>query len=187
MDLPAAVFLDRDGLINQPPPPERRYVTCPEEFHLLPGTAEAIRLLNRNGVPVGVITNQKGIALGRYTEQDLAAIHSRMRDLLAAEGAMLDTIEYCPHQESDACPCRKPMPGMILTTAETLGVNAVDCWMVGDQPRDLEAGKAAGCRTLGVGAADFPEAFTDARLTSTAELPLWFSEHFPFQSPRELA
>lgn len=187
MRIPAAVFFDRDGVINQPPPPERRYVTSPEEFHLMPGTAGAIRVLNLNAVPVGVVTNQKGVALGRYTEKDLEAVHARMRDLLAAEGARVDTVVFCPHQESDACSCRKPLPGMILKAAETLGVDPHACWMVGDQPRDLQAGRAAGCSTLGVGDADFPEELTDVRLASTGELPAWFTEYFPFQIPKELA
>jgi D-glycero-D-manno-heptose 1,7-bisphosphate phosphatase len=175
------VFLDRDGLINHPPPPERRYVTRPEEFRLMPGIAESIRYLNQAGVPVGVVTNQKGIAIGRYTEEDLAEIHERMNALLREEGAVINDLQYCPHQELDYCACRKPLPGMILTGAEALGVDPAQCWMVGDQPRDLVAGRAAGCLTLGVGEADFPAEITDDSLHSTRELPAWFAKHFPFQ------
>lgn len=187
MKKPAAVFFDRDGLINQPPPPERRYVTRPEEFHLMPGTARAIRQLNRYRIPVGVVTNQKGIALGLYTTEDLARIHDRMRELLAAEGAQVDDIQFCPHQESDACSCRKPLPGLLHQGARALGVTPSDCWMIGDQPRDLEAGRAAGCFTVGVGNAAFPREVTDAVIPSTGEIPAWFSKHFPFQSRDELA
>jgi D-glycero-D-manno-heptose 1,7-bisphosphate phosphatase len=186
MNRAAAVFLDRDGLINQPPPPERRYVTRPEEFHLMPGIAGAIRLLNEHQIPVGVVTNQKGIALGRYTKEDLEAIHQRMHTLLALEGAHVDDIQVCPHQEADNCTCRKPLPGLILQGADMLGVDPSDCWMIGDQPRDLEAGRAAGCVTLGVGSAAFPPDITDHQLTSTVELPVWFSEHFPFQNSNQL-
>jgi D-glycero-D-manno-heptose 1,7-bisphosphate phosphatase len=187
MKKPAAVFFDRDGLINQPPPPERRYVTCPEQFHLMPGTARAIQILNHHHIPVAVVTNQKGIALGLYTPEDLARIHARMKELLAAEGAHIDDLQFCPHQESDACSCRKPLPGLLLQAAQALGVDPSDCWMIGDQPRDLEAGRAAGCRTVGVGEADFPPEVTDVVLSSTTEIPVWFSKHFPFQSRDELA
>lgn len=186
MSLPAAVFLDRDGLINQPPPPERRYVTCPEEFHLMPGIAAAIRYLNERRISVGVVTNQKGVALGRYSLEDVEAVHARMRDLLAAEGSHVDTVRFCPHQESDGCDCRKPLPGLILSAAQDLQADPAACWMIGDQPRDLVAGRAAGCRTLGVGTADFPPEVTDARLQSTGELLSWFTAHFPFQKQAEL-
>jgi len=181
MEQRPGVFFDRDGLINVPPPPERRYVTRPDEFHLMPGTAEAIHHLNQVSIPVGVVTNQKGIALGRYTEQALEEIHERMRALLAEKGAHIDDVQYCPHQESDGCNCRKPLPGMILAGAEALEVDPSVSWMIGDQPRDLVAGRAAGCSTLGVGSADFPTGVTDARLETTLELPSWFTEHFPFQ------
>lgn len=180
------VFFDRDGLINEPPPPERRYVTRPEEFHLLPGIAEAIRHLNHCGIPVGVVTNQKGIALGRYSLEDLDAIHNHMHRLLSDLGARVDDIQFCPHQESDACSCRKPLPGMILAGAARLGVDPSASWMIGDQPRDLIAGRAAGCRTLGVGEAPFPPEVTDETLTSTSGLPAWFCTHFPFQKTLDL-
>ena len=181
------VFFDRDGLINQAPPAERRYVTRPEEFHLNPGTPEAIRFLNEHQVPVGVITNQKGISLGRYSVEDLNRIHHKMNEDLAAYGAHVDDIQYCPHQESDACTCRKPLPGMLFAGAKALGVDLDVSWMVGDQPRDLEAGKAAGCFTLGVGEAAFPPYITDHSIHSPQELPAWFSTHFPFQKADKLA
>ena len=180
------IFLDRDGLINQPPPEEVRYVTRPEDFHLMPGIAKAIRHANLVGIPVGVVTNQKGIALGRYTIPDLHRIHDRMKELLAREGAEVQDIQFCPCSEEDQCQCRKPLPGMIFASARNLGVDPSASWMIGDQPRDLMAGRAAGCSTLGVGSADFPEECTDQTLSSTAELPTWFAEHFPFQNSAEL-
>jgi len=181
------IFFDRDGVINHPPPPERRYVTRPEEFHLLPGTAEAIRFCNQQGIPVGVITNQKGIALGRYSVGDLELIHARMRELLQAEGATVQDIQFCPHQESDECSCRKPLPGMLIEGARRLQVDLSRSWMIGDQPRDLVAGRAAGCYTLGVGSAAFPEDCTDVTLKNTTQLASWFNEHFPFQKEIEQA
>lgn len=186
MRLKRGLFLDRDGLINVPPPEEVRYVTCPEEFVLMPGIAEAIRYANQAGVPVGVVTNQKGIALGRYTIKDLEEIHDYMKTLLAQEGAEVQDIQFCPCSEEDECPCRKPLPGMIFASAKILGVDPAQSWMVGDQPRDLMAGKAAGCSTLGVGDADFPPEFTDQTLQRTQELPAWLAKHFPFQNSTKL-
>lgn len=167
----SAVFLDRDGLINVPPPPEDRYVLHPDGFHLMPGIAEAIALLNRARIPVAVVTNQKGVATGRLSLDTLQRIHARMDDLLAVAGARLDAVAYCPHQESDHCACRKPLPGMILQLADTLRLHLPDAWMIGDQPRDIHAGKAAGCHTLLVGHACCPEA--EATLPDTSFLPQW--------------
>jgi len=180
------VFFDRDGVVNHPPPPDRRYVTRPEEFHLMPGIAEAIAHLNRAGIPVGVVTNQKGVALGRYTLADLDRIHAHMAGLLASEGARVDDIRFCPHREEDACDCRKPLPGMILEGAKALGVNPSRSWMIGDQPRDLIAGRAAGCRTLAVGFTPGNPGLADDRVGDTSDLPAWFNEHFPFQNRGEV-
>jgi D-glycero-D-manno-heptose 1,7-bisphosphate phosphatase len=88
-----AVFVDRDGVIND----QTAFVNKPDDFRLLPGAAAAIRRLNEAGIPVIVVTNQGGIALGYLTEDDLAAIHERMDELLAAEGAHVDATYYCPH------------------------------------------------------------------------------------------
>ena len=180
------VFFDRDGIINRSPPADLRYVTRPDEFHLLPGTPRAIRQLNQAGIPVGVVTNQKGISLGRYSLRDLDEIHVHMRALLAEQGAVVDHIEFCPHQESDHCSCRKPLPGMILSAARILDVDPASSWMVGDQLRDLVAGKAAGCRTLGVGLEGIPSETADALVGHTGELPAWFAQHFPFQKAEDL-
>lgn len=176
----AGVFLDRDGVVNVPPPPEQRYIVRPEDFRLMPGIAEAIRLFNRLERPVVVVTNQKCVALGRITETELSAIHARMRDLLAAEGAVLADIRHCPHREEDRCPCRKPLPGMILGAAADLDLDPARGWLIGDQPRDIQAGRAAGCRTLVVGpeADRAPEA--DVRLPHTADLPRWIRKTFSF-------
>jgi len=176
-----AVFLDRDGVINIPPPPEQRYITRPEDFHLMPGIAEAIRLLNQRQIPVGVVTNQKCVAIGRLKESTLWKIHDRMEELLEQERAHVDAIRYCPHQESDNCRCRKPLPGMIFDAAEELGVSPETGWMVGDQPRDLVAGKAAGCRTLWIHPEPDPEVETDIWLPSTLNLCAWIQENLPFQ------
>lgn len=150
----AALFLDRDGVINQPPPPEQRYITRPADFFLMPGIARLIHNFNQARVPVVVVTNQKCIAIGRLSPEGLSAIHRQMQTLLHAEGAFVDAIYHCPHRESDHCTCRKPLPGMLLRGAEDLDLDLAASWLVGDQPRDCQAGKAAGCRTVLFGRSD---------------------------------
>lgn len=167
------VLFDRDGVINVPPPPERRYITRPQDFHLMPGIAEAIAALNRAGVPVGVVTNQKCVAIGRLRETDLHRIHDRMRALLAAAGARVDDLRYCPHADQDRCDCRKPLPGMILAAAEALRLDLSRSWLIGDQARDITAGKAAGCHTLRVGPEADGSAGEENSLPSTLDLTSW--------------
>src|SRR3954454_10176331 len=111
MTHPAAVLLDRDGTINVKAA-EGEYVTSPEQLVLLDGAAAAIRRLNLARIRVAVITNQRGIALGRMTEADLAAVHRRLVQLLVAEGARVDAIFHCPH-EKGTCDCRKPGTAML--------------------------------------------------------------------------
>jgi D-glycero-D-manno-heptose 1,7-bisphosphate phosphatase len=147
---PAAVLLDRDGTINRGAQSEDDYITGPEELHLLPGAAAAIKRLNDAGIPVVVVTNQRGIARGRMTEEDLSAVHARLDHLLAAEGAQIDRYYHCPHDRAE-CDCRKPAPGMLLQAARDLGLDPADAVMVGDRASDIEAGRAAGAATVGVG------------------------------------
>ena len=139
-----AVFLDRDGVINERMP-EGRYVTCWEEFKLLPGAAEAIRKLNDLGFLVVIVTNQRGIAKGLYTEEDLEEIHERMkREIERISGGRIDAIYYCPHERDENCPCRKPKPGMVLRAAEEMGIDLASSYLIGDSPTDIECGRAAG-------------------------------------------
>ena len=142
-------FLDRDGTINVKAP-EGEYIERPGELVLLPGSAQAIARLNAAGIPVAVVTNQRGIALGRYTERDLHAIHARLDELLAEHGARVDRYEYCPH-ERDVCDCRKPGPRMLLNAAQALNRNPASGFIVGDAQSDIEAGEAVGARTYRIG------------------------------------
>jgi D-glycero-D-manno-heptose 1,7-bisphosphate phosphatase len=142
-----AVLLDRDGTINVKAA-EGEYIVRPDQIELLSGAAEAIRLLNRAGVPVVVVTNQRGIARGRMTEADLAAVHSRLQELLASEQAHVDELFYCPH-EKGACDCRKPEPEMLRRAQTSLGLSSLrDSFMIGDSLTDVEAGARAGARTI---------------------------------------
>lgn len=150
-----AVFLDRDGTIN-------RYVGFlrrPEEFQLLDGAAEAIQRINRSGYLAIVVTNQPVIARGEVTWEGLEEIHRKMETLLGQEGAYLDDIFVCPHHPDKGflgevpaykmdCECRKPKPGLLLQAAEKYNIDLAESWMIGDQPKDAQAGDAAGCRTM---------------------------------------
>ncbi|MGC4078242.1 MAG: D-glycero-beta-D-manno-heptose 1,7-bisphosphate 7-phosphatase [Rubrivivax sp.] len=142
-----AVFLDRDGVINE----EREYVHRIDDFVLLPGVAAGLRRLKAAGYRLIVITNQAGIAHGYYTEAQYATLTTHMRALLAAEGVTLDAVYHCPHHPKPAngqpgidCECRKPAPGMILRAADQLQIDLARSALFGDKGSDLEAARAAG-------------------------------------------
>lgn len=141
-----AVFLDRDGVINRKPP-EGSYITSWEEMHLLPDVAEVIALLNRIGFRVIVVSNQRCVAKGLVTAHELEALHERMCEQLAAGGATIDGVYYCPHETKPACACRKPAPGMLLAAARKHRLDLRSSWMIGDSEIDIQAGRNAGCRT----------------------------------------
>lgn len=145
-----AVFLDRDGTINV----EKEYLYRAEEFEFIPGVPEAIRLLNQAGLMVVVVTNQSGIARGFYTEEDVEALHRHISSELARFGAHVDAWLYCPHHPAGRgsyalpCDCRKPLPGMLKDAARRYGIDLQNSTMIGDKLADIEAGQAAGCRTI---------------------------------------
>lgn len=142
-----AVFLDRDGVINRKAP-EGDYIKSWDEFEFLPGVKEAIKKLNERGFLVIIVSNQRGIAKGVMTENDLKEIHSRMKSELKSVGAKVDDIYYCPHDVGDNCNCRKPKPGLLLKAAKEWDIELSRSWMIGDQAPDIEAGKRAGCKTI---------------------------------------
>ena len=141
MTRPAA-FLDRDGTINEKAP-EGDYITTPDRLTLLPGAAHAIRRLNDAGALVIVVTNQRGIALGRMTEADLIDVHAQLRSLLEKQaGARLDAIFHCPH-DAGACHCRKPAPGLIYQArAWRPEIDLARSIIIGDSRTDSAAGRA---------------------------------------------
>jgi histidinol-phosphate phosphatase family protein len=144
-----AVFLDRDGVINRAAS-ESKYITRWDEMCVLPGVAEAIRLLNTSGFLVIVVTNQRCVAKGLITVEDLELLHQKMCGELAAMGAMIDRVYYCPHDMEPPCGCRKPAPGMLLDAARDHDITLYESWMIGDSTSDIEAGTNAGCRTARV-------------------------------------
>ncbi len=142
-----AVFLDRDGVINRKMP-EGQYVTAWEHFHLLPGVPEAIAALNRKGLRVLVVTNQRGIALGIYSSEDVEAIHARLQSSLAESGAHVDGFYFCPHDKRQ-CNCRKPGPGLFeQAKADFPEITAETSVVIGDSLSDIEFGQNLGMRAV---------------------------------------
>ena len=141
------VFLDRDGVVNEKMP-EGRYVTQWSDFKILPGVVEAIGMLNRAGVRVAVISNQRGIALGLYTAEDVRAIHAEFQKMLASSGAQVDGFYFCPHDKGQ-CNCRKPLPGLFeQAVADFPGITAASSAMIGDSKSDVEFGRRLGMTTI---------------------------------------
>jgi len=154
------VLLDRDGTLIE----ERHYLADPAEVVLLPGAAAAVARLNAAGIPVGLVTNQSGVARGYFDLATVERVHARLAELLAAEGARLDGVWFCPHhpEHGGACPCRKPAPGMAQDASLQLGLDLVRSYVVGDKRCDVELGRAVGATPLmvrtGHGARELGEA-----------------------------
>ena len=162
MNTRRAVFLDRDGVVNELIYYEEAgIVDSPftvEQFALVACAGEAISLLNRMGLKVIVVSNQPGVAKNHFSVHMLSRIDAKMKEELSVCGALLDGIYYClhhPHAENSpyakSCQCRKPKPGLLLRAAEDLGVELAESYMVGDNLTDVQAGQAAGCRTILIG------------------------------------
>lgn len=145
------VFLDRDGVINEVLSHRVKFVNKPHEFHLLDGVGDAIRQLNKKGLPVFVVTNQGGIGLGYMKETALHLIHEKMQQDLAQYGARINDIAYCPHKPKAGCRCRKPEVQMLKDLAEKHDISLPESIMVGDREPDIAAGKKAGCKTVFIG------------------------------------
>lgn len=150
-----AIFLDRDGTINK----YVGFLTNPEQFVLIPGVADAIRMINMSGYLAIVVTNQPVIARGECTWEELLAIHDKMETELGKDGAFIDAIYVCPHHPDKGfegerpeykgdCDCRKPKPGLILHAAKDFNIDLSLSYMIGDSERDIEAGRSAGCKNF---------------------------------------
>lgn len=142
-----AIFLDRDGVINKKPP-KADYVKNWSEFEFLPGAIEAVKLLTKNHYDIYIITNQAGIARGLMSEQDLKIIHNNFQKQIKRCSAKVDGIYYCPHGFDEGCSCRKPKPGLFFQAARDHSLDLTKTIFIGDDGRDLQAGDAAGCKTI---------------------------------------
>ncbi|MBL4849964.1 MAG: HAD family hydrolase [Planctomycetes bacterium] len=138
-----AAFLDRDGVLNHRIPGDT-YVKTPAELEILPHVAEAAQRLQAAGYLLVVVTNQRGVARGMLSLDDLEAIHDKLRDHFSAAGAPLSAVYVCTHERDAGCACRKPKPGMLLRAAEELGLDLSSSLLIGDSASDLAAAEAAG-------------------------------------------
>jgi D-glycero-D-manno-heptose 1,7-bisphosphate phosphatase len=155
-----ACFLDRDGVIIRLLP-DGFSVRSPDQVELLPGAADAIRRLRAAGFVVVVVSNQPGPAKGLYSMESVHGAMRRMHELLAQTGTAVDDVLMCLHHPEGgpggderlvgACECRKPRPGMLLEAARRHDIDLAQSFMVGDLETDVEAGRAAGCRSIRVG------------------------------------
>ena len=139
-----AVFLDRDGTICE----EMGYLNHISRFRMFPFAPAAIRRLNAAQIPVIVITNQSGVARGFFPEALVQEVHEKMAAELAAGGARVDGIYYCPHKSDATCGCRKPYPGMLEQAAREHGLELAGSHMVSDRVEDLEMAAKAGARSI---------------------------------------
>lgn len=135
------VFIDRDGVINRDSPD---YIKCREEFHLLPGSLEAFRLLHENGFTAIVVTNQSVIGRKFTTPEELRLIFAKMTEAIDSSGGHVTDIMFCPHLPSDQCHCRKPAPGMILDARDRHAIDLSTAVMIGDSVKDIECAANAG-------------------------------------------
>ncbi|MEQ1600928.1 MAG: D-glycero-beta-D-manno-heptose 1,7-bisphosphate 7-phosphatase [Methylophilaceae bacterium] len=139
------VILDRDGVINFDSP---QFIKNPHEWNPIPGSLEAIALLNQSGFRVALATNQSGIERGLFDMATLNAIHDKMHRALAQFGGRIDALFYCPHAAEANCSCRKPKPGMLEEIARRFAMDLKDVPNVGDSLRDLQAGEALGTQNI---------------------------------------
>lgn len=143
------IFLDRDGVINKDPMHSvYGYVTKWEEFKFLPGAKHAIRKLTEAGYVIYVISNQAGIARGYFTLRALKDISKRMLKEIVKSGGKIAGVFYCPHRDEDNCDCRKPKAGLFRKALRRRKINLKNTFFIGDGIRDIQAGHAAGCKTI---------------------------------------
>ena len=149
------IFLDRDGTINK----YVGFLRNIDDFELIDGVADAVKMINASGYLCIVVTNQPVIARGEVTVEELEEIHKKLETLLGEKGAYIDALYYCPHHPHSGyegeikelkfdCTCRKPKPGMLLKAAEDFNIDLSESHMIGDGDNDMEAGKNAGCHVL---------------------------------------
>ncbi len=141
MSRPAAIILDRDGVINRD---SADFIRSPEEFVALPGSMEAIGKLSQAGIRVAVASNQSGLGRGYLDRQTLYSIHRKLRRGAARFGGEVEQIAYCPHLPDAGCDCRKPKPGLFFRLLRRLNLEASEVIAVGDSARDVQAANAAG-------------------------------------------
>lgn len=145
-----AVFLDRDGTINVRAR-AHEYIRDPAEFKWLPDALDGMVALARAGLPLVVVSNQRGVSRGLVSRDGLRAIEAVIQSALSEYGCWVEAFRYCTHGLEEGCDCRKPRPGLLLGGARDMGIDLRHSWMIGDGEEDVYAGRAAGCRVIRVG------------------------------------
>jgi D-glycero-D-manno-heptose 1,7-bisphosphate phosphatase len=140
-----AIFLDRDGVINENRPD---HVKSLEEFAILPGVLDALRLLRGSGLPIIVVSNQSAINRGLVSWDTVNAVTRLLQERVTGAGGRLDAVFYCPHRPEEECACRKPRPGLLLQAANELGIELTGSYCVGDALSDVRAAMAVGAQPL---------------------------------------
>ena len=158
-----AIFLDRDGVIND----NQKYVNKPEDLVIYPEAKEGMKKLYDEGFELFIVTNQGGIEIGHLTHEQLNEIHEHLVKELEPFCRIKD-IRYCPDFKKKST-CRKPEPGMILELANKHNINIHESWMVGDMDTDILAGIKAGCKTAKIGKIDLKADINAANLKEVAE------------------
>jgi D-glycero-D-manno-heptose 1,7-bisphosphate phosphatase len=141
--MPPGIFLDRDGTVID----DTGYIGDPDLVHFLPGVFDALRHFQQAGYRLVVISNQSGIGRGVITQAQYELVAQRIAEDLARHGIQVATY-YCPHSPDDHCPCRKPQPFLLLRAVQDLQIDLSRSYMIGDRLTDVEAGAAAGCKTI---------------------------------------
>ena len=136
------VVLDRDGTLNDEP---EDFLRHPDDWRPLPGALEAVSRLNQHGWRVVIASNQSGLGRGLFDVATLNDIHARLHKAMAAAGARIEAVFFCPHAPEDACDCRKPAPGLFHQISQRFGVPLHHILAVGDSVRDAQAAVQAGC------------------------------------------
>lgn len=179
------VFLDRDGVINRDLPD---YIKSWEEFEFLPGSIEAIRLLNLSGFTAIIITNQSVINRNMVSKEGLEYIHALMKKAVKSGGGEIKDIFFCPHTPEDGCDCRKPEPGLIYQAQKKYQIDLPASIMVGDNAKDIECASRAGCGlSVLVKSENFSNAerllsemkiFPDYTASNLYDAANWITNHF---------
>jgi D-glycero-D-manno-heptose 1,7-bisphosphate phosphatase len=151
MKLNTAVFLDRDGTINE----EVGYLDSIDNLKLFANTAEAVRLINESGMKAVVITNQSGVARGYFSEEFVKTVHMHIQKTLRGKGAFIDAFYYCPHHPTEgigdylqSCTCRKPEAGMLIEASEAMYIDLTRSYTVGDMPKDIQVAGKVGAKGI---------------------------------------
>lgn len=154
-----AVFLDRDGTLNEDP----GYFHEADKLVVFPNVPEALRLLKDAGFLLIVVTNQGGIGQGLFHQEDMEAVHLALQEYLEPFNVQIDDFFFCPHLADDQCECRKPRPGMLFAARDKYDLDLRASFLIGDHSTDMGAGKAAGCTTIFVQTGHGPEELAKMR------------------------